>query len=64
MATGHYMIDENDFSNSYHEHVPTITIFESEEIVDSNEEEEKEEYLEHTAPPSNPKVIQRQENEY
>jgi hypothetical protein len=55
MATGHYMIDENDFSNSYHEHVPAITIFESEEIVDSNEEEEKEEHLEHTAPPSNPK---------
>jgi hypothetical protein len=55
MATGHYMIDENDFSNSYHEHVPTITIFESEEIVDSNEEKEKEEHLEHTAPPSNSK---------
>jgi len=55
MATGYYMIDEDDFSNSYHEHVPAITIFESEEIVDSNEEEEKEEHLEHTAPPSNPK---------
>jgi hypothetical protein len=41
MATGHYMIDEDDFSNSYHEHVPAITIFESEKIVDSNEEEKK-----------------------
>jgi DNA repair protein RadC len=55
MATGHYMIDEDDFSNFYHEHVPAITIFESEEIVDSNQEEEKEEHLEHTAPRSNPK---------
>jgi hypothetical protein len=51
MATGHYMIDEDDFSNSYHEHVPAITIFESEEIVDSNQEEEKEEHLEQAAPP-------------
>jgi hypothetical protein len=55
MATGHYMIDEDDFGNSYHEHVPAITIFESEEIVDSNQEEEKKEHLEHTAPLSNPK---------
>jgi hypothetical protein len=55
MATRHYMIGEDDFSNSYHEHVPAITIFESEEIVDSNQEEEKEEHLEQAAPPSNPK---------
>jgi len=41
IATGRYMIDEDDFSNSYHEHVPAITKFESEEIVDSNVEEEK-----------------------
>jgi len=55
MATRHYMIDDNDFSNYYHEHVPAITKFESEEIVDRNVEEEKEEHLEHTAPPSNSK---------
>jgi hypothetical protein len=51
MATGHYMIDEDDFSNSYHEHVLAITIFESEEIVDSNQEEEKEEHLEQAVSP-------------
>jgi hypothetical protein len=54
MAEGHYMIDEDNASYSCHEHVPTITMFENEEIVDSNEEEEKEEHLEHTAPPLNP----------
>jgi hypothetical protein len=54
MAEGHYMIDEDDASHSCHEHVPTITMFENEEIVDSNEEKEKEEHLEHTAPPPNP----------
>jgi uncharacterized coiled-coil protein SlyX len=54
MAKGHYMIDEDDASHSCHEHVPTITMFENEEIVDSNEEKEKEEHLEHTAPPPNP----------
>jgi hypothetical protein len=54
MAEGHYMIDEDDASYSCHEHVPTITIFENEEIVDSNEEKEKEEHLEHTSPPPNP----------
>jgi hypothetical protein len=51
---GHYMIDEDDTSHSRHEHVPTITMFENEEIVDSNEEKEKEEHLEHTAPLPNP----------
>jgi hypothetical protein len=50
MAEGNYMIDEDNASYSCHEHVPTITMFENEEIVDSNEEEEKEEHLEHTAP--------------
>jgi DNA repair protein RadC len=64
MATGHYMIDENDFSNSYHEHVPAITKFESEEIVDSNVEEEKKEHLEHTMPPSNPKSSNDKKIEY
>jgi hypothetical protein len=54
MAEGHYMIDEDDASYSCHEHVPTITMFENKEIVDSNEEKEKEEHLEHTAPPPNP----------
>jgi uncharacterized coiled-coil protein SlyX len=54
MAEGHYMIDEDNASYSCHEHVPIITMFENEEIVDSNEEEEKEEHLEHTAPPLNP----------
>lgn len=55
MAQGHYMIDEDDASHSCHEHVPTITMFETEEIVDSNEEE-KEEHLEQAAPPPNPNM--------
>jgi hypothetical protein len=54
MAKGHYMIDEDDASHSCHEHVPTITMFKNEEIMDSNEEKEKEEHLEHKAPPPNP----------
>jgi hypothetical protein len=45
-AKGHYMIDEDESSNSCHEHVPTTPIFESEEIVDNNEEGEKYEHLE------------------
>jgi len=47
MARGHYMIDEDDASHSYHEHVPYTTILESTEIVDNNEEEEKDEQVEH-----------------
>jgi hypothetical protein len=54
LMAGHYMIDEDDASHSCHEHVPTITMFENEEIVDRNEEKEKEEHLEHTAPQPNP----------
>jgi hypothetical protein len=50
MARGHYMIDEDESSNSCHEHVTATTIFESEEIVDNNEEEEKEEKVEHIEP--------------
>jgi outer membrane biosynthesis protein TonB len=45
MAEGHYMIDEDDASHSCHEHVPDTTILESKEIVDNNEEEEKEEQI-------------------
>jgi hypothetical protein len=33
------MIDEDDASHPYHEHVPNTTILESKEIVDNNEEE-------------------------
>jgi hypothetical protein len=43
MAQGHYMIDEDDASHSDHEHVPAITILESEEIVDSIGGEGREE---------------------
>jgi hypothetical protein len=32
MATGHYVIDEDDFSNSYHKHVQATTILESEHL--------------------------------
>jgi hypothetical protein len=53
MVARHYMIDEDDARHSCQEHVPTITMFENEEIVDSNEEE-KEEHLGHIAPPPNP----------
>jgi hypothetical protein len=55
MAQGHYMIDEDDASHSDHEHTPVITILESEETVDSIGGEGREEHLEHTAPPLNPK---------
>jgi hypothetical protein len=60
MVAGHYMIDEDDASHSCHEHVPTITMFENEEIVDSNEEE-KEEHLEQAAPPPNPNTSNNKE---
>jgi hypothetical protein len=56
MAEGHYIIDEDDFNNLHHEHVQATAIFESEEIVDVNEEEEKEEHLEHTTPLPNPNM--------
>jgi len=54
MAQGHYMIDEDDASHFDHEHVPAITIVESEETVDSIRGEGREEHFEHTAPPLNP----------
>jgi hypothetical protein len=56
MVEGQYMIDEDDFSNLHHEHVQATATFESEEIVDGNEEEEKEEHLEHTTPLPNPNM--------
>jgi len=39
------MIDEDESSNSCHEHVSATIILESKEIVDNNEEEEKDEQL-------------------
>jgi hypothetical protein len=56
MVEGHYMIDDDDSSNLHHEHVQATATFESEEIVDGNEEEEKEEHLEHTTPLPNPNM--------
>jgi hypothetical protein len=50
MVEGHYMIDEDDSNNLHHEHVQATATYESEEIVDGNEEEEKDEHLEHTTP--------------
>jgi acetylglutamate synthase len=47
MAEGHYMSDEDDASHSCHEYVPDTTILESKEIVDNNEEEGKDEQIEH-----------------
>jgi hypothetical protein len=47
MAHGHYMIDEDDASHSCHEHAPETIILESKEIVDNNEEEGKDEQIEH-----------------
>jgi pimeloyl-CoA synthetase len=41
MVRGNYMIDEDESINTCHEHIPTTTILESEEIVDDNEVEEK-----------------------
>jgi hypothetical protein len=54
MVEGHYMIDDDDLTNLHHEHVQATATFESEEIVNGNEEEEKKEYLEDTAPLLNP----------
>jgi hypothetical protein len=34
MATGHYMIDEDDFSNSYHEHVQATATLGSEVVFE------------------------------
>jgi hypothetical protein len=56
MAQGHYMIDEDDASHSDHEHVPAITILESEETVDSIGGEGRKEHFEHTTPPLNPNL--------
>jgi len=61
MARRHCMIDEDESSNSCHEHVPATTILDSEKIVDNNEEEEKEqlesvEHLERIEPPSTPNL--------
>jgi hypothetical protein len=61
LMAGHYMIDEDDASHSCHEHVPTITMFENEEIVDRNEEKENEEHLEHIAPLPNPNTTNDKE---
>ncbi|XP_062167078.1 uncharacterized protein LOC133873382 [Alnus glutinosa] len=41
MVRGNYMIDEDESINTCHEHIPTTTILESEEIMDDNEVEEK-----------------------
>jgi hypothetical protein len=48
MIERHYMIDEDDSKNSYHEHVQVTTTLESEAIVDNNEKEaEHHEQIEH-----------------
>jgi hypothetical protein len=47
MAEGHSMIDEDDAGHSCHEHILDTTILESNEIVDNNEEEGKDEQIEH-----------------
>jgi hypothetical protein len=47
MAKGHYMIDEDESNNSCHKHVQAITTLESEQIVDNNAEEEKDEHLDY-----------------
>lgn len=46
MARGNYMIDDDESSNSCHEHVHATTIHASEKIADDNEEE-KEDQVEH-----------------
>jgi hypothetical protein len=56
MVEGHYMIDDDDSNNLYHEHVQATATFGSEKIVDGNEEEEKKEHLEHTTPLPNPNM--------
>jgi hypothetical protein len=53
------MIDKEAASNSCHEQVQATTTFGSKEIVDNDEEQEKEEQVEHleqTEPPSTPNL--------
>jgi hypothetical protein len=47
MASGHYMIVDDDASNSCHELFIATIILESEEIVDNNENKEKDEQVGH-----------------
>jgi hypothetical protein len=56
----HYMSDEADFENSYHEHAKVTTTLDEEEIVDNNEEQveqiERVEHHEKNQPPTDPNL--------
>jgi hypothetical protein len=60
MIEKHYMIDDDDFENSYHEHIQVTTTLESEKIVIKNEEQvEHPKQIEHhekSEPPTDPNL--------
>jgi hypothetical protein len=58
MIERHYMSDEDDSENSYHEHAQVTTTLESEEIVDNNEEQvEQIERVEHHEKSHPPQIL-------
>jgi hypothetical protein len=60
MIERHYMSDEADSENSYHEHAQVTTTLDEEEIVDNNEEQveqiERVEHHEKNQPPVDPNL--------
>jgi hypothetical protein len=60
MIERHYMNDEDNSENSYHEHAQVTTTLESEEIVDYNEEQveqiERVEHHEKSQHPTDPNL--------
>jgi chromosome segregation ATPase len=60
MIERHYMSDEDDSENSYHEHTQVTTTLDEEEIVDNNEEQveqiERVEHHEKSQPPADPNL--------
>jgi hypothetical protein len=60
MIERHYMSDEVDSENSYHEHAQVTTTLDEEEIVDNNEEQveqvERVEHHEKNQPPVDPNL--------
>jgi hypothetical protein len=61
MIERHYMSDEDDSENYYHEYAQVTTTLESEEIVDNNEEQveqiERVEHHEKSQPPTDPNLL-------
>jgi hypothetical protein len=60
MIERHYMSDEDDSKNSYHEHAQVTTTLDKDEVVDNEEEQvEHNEQIEHhekSEPPTDPNL--------